>query len=79
MAPNADRASPEGPARHVIHPSKGSDALSVHGVEDAEDLAVQLARRREAALRLPPLACGCHDPEIAGHLANRCRYPRRAA
>jgi hypothetical protein len=43
------------------------------------DLAEQLARRREAALRLPPMDCGCRDPESPDHLADRCRYPRRIA
>lgn len=43
-----------------------------------EGLAEQLVRRHEAALRLPPLSCGCHDPETQTHLAGKCRY-RRAA
>ncbi len=44
------------------------------------DRQEQLERRRIAALRLPPLACGCHDPLGADHLDSRCRYPsgRRA-
>lgn len=40
-----------------------------------ETPAVWVARRREAALRLPPLPCGCHDPESIEHRDGRCRYP----
>ena len=40
----------------------------------SDSLTSQLARRREAALRLPPLACGCQDPLAADHRAGRCRY-----
>ncbi len=39
------------------------------------DRQEQLERRMIAALRLPPLACGCHDPLGADHLGSRCRYP----
>lgn len=38
--------------RAVLHPVKGR----------TESLRDQLARRREAALRMPPLACGHRDP-----------------
>lgn len=48
--------------------------------DDRAELEEQLARRHEAALRLPPFGpCGCRDPESPDHLANRCRYPQRAA
>jgi hypothetical protein len=30
--------------------------------------------RGGAALRLPPLTCGCRDPESLAHLRGRCRY-----
>jgi hypothetical protein len=35
------------------------------------------ARRRDAALRLPPLPCGCRDPESITHREGRCRYPQQ--
>jgi hypothetical protein len=47
--------------------------------DDIDDLAAQLARRREAALRLPPLQCGCRDPEAWEHLVERCRFASRRA
>lgn len=33
-----------------------------------------MTARVGAALRLPPLECGCHDPESPAHLRGRCRY-----
>jgi hypothetical protein len=47
--------------------------------EPGDKLQAQLARRREAALRLPPLACGCRDPEHFDHRDGGCRYPQRWA
>lgn len=38
------------------------------------ETAASITRRREAALRLPPLACGCRDPLSPTHLARRCRW-----
>jgi hypothetical protein len=43
----------------------------------ADELARQLERRREAALRLPPLECGCRDPDTWQHRMGECRYPQR--
>lgn len=43
------------------------------------DLPAGLRRRREAALRLPPLPCGCRDPLSHRHRAGRCRWQGRAA
>src|SRR5689334_11889814 len=40
-----------------------------------DSIAAELRRRREAALRVPPLGCGCGDP-----LTCRCRdQPNRQA
>lgn len=39
-----------------------------------DDQAEGMARRREAALRLPPLECGCRDPETWEHLTGGCRF-----
>jgi hypothetical protein len=41
---------------------------------ERKDLIQQLARRREAALRLPPPACGCRDPGTDDHRLGRCRH-----
>lgn len=38
-----------------------------------------IRRRRQAALRLPPLACGCRDPFSAEHLTDRCGRTRERA
>jgi hypothetical protein len=48
-------------------------------VGDGERLEKQVERRRAAALRLPPLDCGCRDPLDTRHVAAQCRYPRRGA
>lgn len=45
-----------------------SDNHTEHILEIAKMLREQRLRRDNAALRLPPLACGCHDP-----LRCRCR------
>jgi hypothetical protein len=46
--------------------------------DNAERLEAQLERRRAAALRLPPLECGCRDPLHPQHRAGLCRSaPRR--
>jgi hypothetical protein len=42
------------------------------------DLAGQLRRRREAALRLPPLACGCRDPLYCHCYEDRAQRRREA-
>jgi hypothetical protein len=34
-----------------------------------------LRRRRDAALRLPPLKCGCRDPLSQRHRLGKCRWP----
>lgn len=39
-----------------------------------DDLEAQLGRRHEAASRLPPMECGCRDPEAPDHLVGQCRY-----
>jgi hypothetical protein len=39
----------------------------------------QIARRLAAAMRLPPMSCGCRDPESPAHEAGLCRYRRRVA
>jgi hypothetical protein len=54
--------------------TQAADDLVLAIDEREDDLVEQLARRREAALRLPPLACGCHDPDNRDHQAGRCRY-----
>jgi hypothetical protein len=56
----------------IVHRTGGNDPEPGRAIEE---LARQLARRREASLRLPPLPCGCHDPEEPRHIAARCRYP----
>lgn len=38
-----------------------------------------LRRRYDASLRLPPLECGCRDPQSYEHLTYRCRYRKGAA
>lgn len=45
--------------------------------EEGRAIREGLARRREAALRLPPLDCGCHDPETLDHIEGRCKWRRR--
>lgn len=45
-----------------------SDNCTDRVLEIAKVLREQRLRRDNAALRLPPLACGCHDP-----LRCRCR------
>jgi len=42
-----------------------------------DGLADQLARRRDAALGLPPLICGCRDPLDPVHQDGRCRFGPR--
>ena len=49
-----------------------SDNYTDTVLEIAKWLKEQRLRRDNAALRLPPLACGCHDPL-------RCRCKGRAA
>jgi hypothetical protein len=44
----------------------------------ADEVGDQLARRRAACQRIPPMDCGCRDPEDWPHLAGQCRYRRRA-
>jgi hypothetical protein len=34
--------------------------------------------RRAAALRLPPMPCGCHDPLDRDHAEGHCRWPDTA-
>ncbi len=53
--------------------------IVTHAGGAAEEIEQQLARRRSAALRLPPMACGCRDPESPEHVAALCRYRRRVA
>jgi len=94
MSPQTDaRAAPgEGPPRRfskAAKPTESRSALTVARAADqadldqpehqADELARQLDRRREAALRLPPMECGCRDPEDARHTAGCCRYPQRMA
>lgn len=50
-----------------------------HQDRPGDDVRTQLERRREAALRLPPLTCGCRDPLQLAHLDGHCRYGQRAA
>lgn len=78
-------AACEGPPRNAQDPAKVTEPRSAVTVArsdnrktECDGLAVQLARRYEAALRLPPLECGCQDPETQTHLAGKCPY-RRAA
>ncbi len=59
MPPNAERRPPAG--------GGAQDAANVSTIvtgadDDVRELAEQLRRRREASWRLPPLACGHHDP-----------------
>jgi hypothetical protein len=45
-----------------------------------ETVSVMVQRRRAAALRLPPLVCGCRDPLSLRHREGCCRWAvRRAA
>jgi hypothetical protein len=62
---------PEGTPRPA--PNRNQITPSIPG---RYDLAAGLARRREAASRLPPLACGCRDPLSRQHLEDRCRWRR---
>ncbi len=58
--------------------SRGTRELENGPRGDAENLEAQLQRRRAAALRLPPLECGCRDPLHPDHWAGLCRSaPRR--
>jgi hypothetical protein len=59
-------------------PAKDTESPPAPTVARNSDLAEQLARRHEAALRLPPLDCGCHDPETWEHWSGQCRYRRSA-
>jgi hypothetical protein len=95
MPRTATRAGPppiEEPARNDRSPGKDHEprsALTVARAADQADLdqperqagelARQLARRREVALRLPQMECGCHDPEDPRHSAGQCRYQQRMA
>jgi hypothetical protein len=56
-----------------LQPAPAADPREQPG----DKIQVQLARRRKAARRLPPLACGCRDPEHRGHRTGRCRYTQR--
>lgn len=59
----------------VTGTAKGFHSFSSNSTENIQEIAKMLReqrlRRDEAALRLPPLACGCHDPL-------RCRCKRGA-
>ena len=66
-------ATPDAGQSHQSEPETtiqpDQDQCSSHPQQQKpEVLGAQLRRRREAALRLPPLACGCRDP-----LYCRCR------
>ena len=56
--------------------AKGHQTFSDNYTDSVQEIAKwlkeQRLRRNNAALRLPPLACGCHDPL-------RCRCKGRAA
>ena len=66
---NAGRISDTGTAKgHETFRDNYTDTV----LEIAKWLKEQRLRRDNAALRLPPLACGCHDPL-------RCRCFGRAA
>jgi len=66
---NAGRISDTGTAKgHETFRDNYTDTV----LEIAKWLREQRLRRDNAALRLPPLACGCHDPL-------RCRCFGRAA
>ena len=54
---------------------RGGQKIQTRPRADAENLETQLERRRAAALRLPPLECGCRDPLHPDHRAGLCRYP----
>jgi hypothetical protein len=56
-----------------IHEQLGMPSPLQNGHE-RDSLAAQLARRHEAALRLPPLDCGCRDPGTRQHASRQCRY-----
>lgn len=44
---------------------------------DRLDWVAAARRRAEAARRLPPMACGCHDPLTTRHMDGRCRWRRQ--
>jgi hypothetical protein len=56
--------------------AKGFQSFGENYTDNVQEIAKwlkeQRLRRDNAALRLPPLACGCHDPL-------RCRCKGRAA
>lgn len=70
MAPDTRKAPGQGPSAEQMNGEFGAR------VAEPYDIARGLRRRREAALRLPPLRCGCRDPLDARHLDDRCRWRR---
>ena len=66
---NAGRVSDTGTAKGF---QSSTENYTDTVLEIAKWLKEQRLRRDNAALRLPPLACGCHDPL-------RCRCKGRAA
>lgn len=70
-------APPDGP-RNTGH-AHDDGMMAALGASEPEEAELQIRRRREAALRLPPLPCGHRDPESPEHLAGRCRYRASAA
>lgn len=66
---NAGRVSDTGTAKGF---QSFGDNSTERILEIAKALKEERLRRDNAALRLPPLACGCHDPL-------RCRCKGRAA
>lgn len=61
----------------IVQPAEGADPDEQ---PERAELVRQFERRREAALRLPPMECGCRDPDEPRHAAGQCRYrPRNVA
>lgn len=71
-------ARPRGDGREAGAERVGQTTASVPPPAATWDHRTAYRRRREAALRLPPLYCGCRDPEASVHREGRCRRRRTA-
>lgn len=66
--PNLPDDSGSGPSTPT---SDNVSSLPTRGGSSTSAASMSSSRRRSiAALRLPPLACGCRDPETRYHLTN---------
>lgn len=77
-----DRTDPIVAPTGVSSPELAADQPNTDSSEYSSpqwDPIAAMRRRREAALRLPPMPCGCRDPLSTQHAEGRCRRWRSVA